>query len=301
LVLAGVLFALTGWSVLRICRREGIKSYSEMMRYLLGKRLGLATEWLVAAFLFCLFAAMLAGAGAVGRQAFGVNFTIGASTVGLIVYLVLRFGLAGIVRINIVLAPLMILGGFFVGLYAFMAASAPAFAPASGLPASWIVAALVYTSYNLVTAVPVLAATSPLAKKDTDAAVGGFVGGGVITLLGLALALPLFLYYTDVVNIEIPLLAIVTNYGFFFSLLYLGVLVSALITTAACNGFAIMQWLGAHGSGFFKDKSKAAAVLCFFGVAMAHIGFSRMVSYVYPVFGVLGLFLMFVILLNGWK
>jgi len=213
-----------------------------------------------------------------------------------VVFLVLLFGLEGIVKVNLILAPLMIFGGFFVGLYSFLAASRPAFAMFSGLPSSWVVAAVVYASYNLVTGIPVLTATSVLAKTEKDARFGGVVGGGIITLLGLALALPLFLYYNDVVNIEIPLLMIVVNYGRFFSILYLGVLVSALLTTAACNGFAVLQWLGSNGSGWLANRKKAAAAICLVGVAAAHIGFSRIVAYVYPLFGLLGLFMIFVII-----
>ena len=70
-------------------------------------------------FLFCLFVAMLAGAGATGYQAFGIPFTIGAVLVGFIVFLVLLFGLEGVVKINLVLAPLMVLGGFFMSIYSF--------------------------------------------------------------------------------------------------------------------------------------------------------------------------------------
>jgi uncharacterized membrane protein YkvI len=300
LVVAGVLFALTGWSVLTICRREKITTYSGLMRHLLGKRLGIATEWLVAVFLFCLFVAMLAGAGAVSQQAFNIPFTLGAGVVGLTVFCVLLFDLDGIVKVNVFLAPLMIFGGFFVGLYSFLAASRPAFALVGGLPSHWLMAAVVYASYNLVTGIPVLAATSKLATKKSDTVFGGFVGGGVITLLGLSLALPLFLYYTDVINIEIPLLSIVIRYGPFFSILYLGVLISALMTTAACNSFAVLQWLHTHGSGWLKDKKKAAAMLCLVGIGAAHIGFSRIVTYVYPVFGLLGLFMIFIILMNGF-
>jgi uncharacterized membrane protein YkvI len=167
LVVAGILFALTGWSVLSICRREKITTYNGLMRHLLGKRLGIATEWLVASFLFCLFVAMLAGAGATARQAFGIPFTAGAAIVGAVVFVVLLFDLEGIVKVNVFLAPLMILGGFFVGLYSFLAASRPAFAMLSALPASWILAAVVYASYNLVTGIPVLAAISKLAKRKS--------------------------------------------------------------------------------------------------------------------------------------
>ncbi|MCL2378922.1 MAG: hypothetical protein FWC77_07335 [Defluviitaleaceae bacterium] len=298
LVVAGLLFALVGWATLAICRRAGIKCYSEFMRHLLGNRLGAIMEWLVAAFLFCLFVAMLAGAGATARQAFNLPFTAGAVVVGVFVYIVLRFDLEGMVKINVILAPFMIIGGILVGLFIAFFAAAPTFgAPARGMVLGWFISALVYASYNLVTGVPVLAATTPLATGRRDPFIGGVVGGGAITVLGLCMALPLFLHYSRIVSFEIPMLMIVLHYSAAFSILYLGVLISALITTAACNGFAVVQWLSRHGN---MAKPKAAALICIVGVLAAHVGFSNIVRYVYPLFGLLGLFKIIVILFHGY-
>jgi len=298
IIVAGLLFAFVGWSTLAICRREGIETYSQFMQHLLGKRLGAIMEWLVAAFLFCLFVAMLAGAGATARQAFNLPFTVGAMAVGIFVYIVLRFDLEGMVKINVILAPFMIIGGIVVGLVVAFLSAAPVFSgPTRGMAIGWFMSAMVYASYNLVTGVPVLTATSPLATKKRDPFIGGVVGGGAITVLGLCMALPLFLHYSRIVSFEIPMLMIVVHYSMAFSILYLGVLIAALVTTAACNGFAVVQWLAGHTN---LAKPKAAALLCIVGVFAAHVGFSNIVRYVYPLFGLLGLFKIVVILFHGY-
>ena len=299
ILVAGMFFSLVGWAVLKICRRENIQCYNGLMRHLLGERLGPIMEGLVAGFLFCLFVAMLAGAGATGYEAFRIPFSIGALAVGAIVFAVLYFGLNGIVKINLILAPLMLLGGIFIGLFSFFAYAAPVFSGFFGrtFAVAWLLSAVVYASYNLVTGVPVLTAASKLAERKSDALVGGFLGGGVITILGICMALPLFLYHADVINLEIPFLHIVFGYGHMVQWLYIGVLISALLTTAACNAFAVMEWLRSRG---FSHKIKTAATLCILAVAAAHIGFSNIVIFVYPLFGLLGLFMIVVILLNGF-
>jgi len=298
LTLSGLLFSLVGWAVLSICRREGIKTYSQFMQHLLGKRLGTIMEWTVAIFMFCLLVAMLAGAGATARQAFNLPFSLGAALVGIVVYIVLRFDLEGMVKINVILAPFMIIGGIVIGLFTALAAAAPTFSiPVRGMLVGWVLSALVYASYNLVTGVPVLTATAPIATKKRDSFVGGVVGGSAITILGLCMALPLFLHYSQVVNFEIPLLLIALRYGAVFSGLYIGVLVVALVTTAACNGFAVVQWLHAHSN---MNKRKAAAIICIVAVLAAHVGFSNIVAYVYPIFGLVGLFKIIVILFHGY-
>jgi len=310
IIVAGLLFAFTGWAVLRICRREGISNYSGLMKHILGERVGPIMEGLVVGFLFCLFVAMLAGAGATGREAFGVPFTVGALVVGLIVFLVLCFGLKGIVKINMILAPFMLLGGIFIGLFTFFTYTTPVFFSFFGtsFAAAWLLSAVVYGSYNLVTGVPVLTATSELAETKSDAAVGGLLGGGVITILGICMALPLFLYHANIINLEIPFLYIVFGYGNIVRWLYLGVLISALLTTAACNAFAVLEWLKGTKRPKVADFSphskkfgnKAAAWVCLLGVAAAHIGFSNIIIFVYPLFGFLGLFKILVILYYGF-
>jgi uncharacterized membrane protein YkvI len=294
LIISGILFALVGWAVLSVCRREKLKNYHELMTHLFGERLGPIMEGCVAGFLFCLFTAMLAGAGATAYQAFYLPFSLGAVIVGLFVFAILCFGLEGIIKINIFLAPLMLFGGIFIGIYSFLAYTTPVFSSFGGkMGLAWLLSAVVYGSYNLVTGVPVLAATSRLAETKRDVRIGGILGGGIITILGLAMSLPLFLYYTDIIKLEIPFLHIANDYGHIFSLLYLAVLISALLTTAACNAFAVMQWLESRG---YTNRIKAAAVLCVLAVAAAHIGFSNIVIFVYPVFGFLGLFKIIVIL-----
>ena len=300
LIVSGILFALVGWATLSICRREKISNYNEFMKHLFGEKLGAILEGLVAGFLFCLFAAMLAGAGATAYQAFYLPFGIGALIVGIIVFGVLCFGLEGVVKINLFLAPLMLLGGIFIGIYSFLAYTSPVFSSFGGgkLGIAWLLSAIVYASYNLVTGVPVLAAASKLAKTKRDSLLGGIIGGGVITLLGIAMSLPLFLYYAEIISLEIPFLHITKDFGKYFNFLYLTILISALLTTAACNAFAVMQWLETRG---FTNKIKTAAIICVLAIAAAHIGFSNIVIFVYPVFGFLGLFKIIVIIFSAVK
>lgn len=296
IIVAGVLFALTGWAALRVCRREGVRNYHELMRLLFGSKLGSVMEGMVVLFLFSLFVAMLAGAGATGREAFGVPFTVSAFVIAAKVFFVLCFGLTGVVRINVILAPFMLLGGIFIGLYSFFAHTSPTFAMLSGrnIGMAWLLSAVIYASYNLVTGVPILAATAEMATKKRDAMIGGLLGGGVITLLGICMALPLFLHYGNVISLEIPFLYIATYHGASFRLFYLAVLMSAIMTTAACNAFAVTEWLKSY------NKFIVAAGVCIIGLVFSHVGFSNIVAYVYPAFGFLGLFKIIVILWHGF-
>jgi len=310
LIVAGVLFSLVGWAVLNICRREKISDYRGLMRYLMGPKLGALMEGAVAGFLFCLLLAMLAGAGATGLEAFGLPFSVGALMIGGVVFFVLCFGVEGIIKVNLWLAPFMLFGGIFIGFYSYFTYSVPAFAffgsGLSGFQMAFLISAVVYAAYNLVTAVPVLAGISGMSATKKSDFIGGVFGGGIITAVGIIMALPLFLYYSEVIGIEIPFIYIVSRYGGIIYWLYLAVLIAALTTTAACNGFAVLEWLKGRmesqksvGSNNEFKRAKMAGIICLLAFFGAHIGFSNIVAYVYPAFGLLGVFKIFVILLSA--
>jgi uncharacterized membrane protein YkvI len=309
LLLSGVVFSLAGWATLDICRKQNLRSFGTFTHYLLGGKLAVIVEWLVCAFLFVLFSAMLAASGAAVKQAFGFNFSWGVAVMGGLCFIVLLFDLKGFVRINMVLMPFMVIGGIFVGLYAFFNQTTAVFAQSIAVP-GWIAAAGVYASYNLVTGIPVLASASSLSVKPVDSFTGGVLGGGIMTLLGLCLALPLYLHHKEVISVEIPFLLITLKYGSFFSGLYLLVLFTAIFTTAISNAFALVEWCvsantrGGH-NGDARSKTRRvkvtlSAIISLLAVGAAYIGFSNIVSFVYPVFGFLGLF-MIVVILFSWR
>jgi uncharacterized membrane protein YkvI len=244
--------------------------------------------------LFVLFTAMLAASGAMVKQGFGWHFAPGVVVMALLCFVVLLYDLKGFVRVNIILMPFMLLGGVFIGLFAFFNQTASTFAGNQHIP-GWLIAAVVYASYNLVTGIPVLASAASLSVTHKDAFIGGALGGLVMTLLGLCMALPLYLHYANVISVEIPFIAVTSQYGAWFRSLYLAVLVCAIFTTAISNAFGLIEWIK---SRFNVGRTFIAAVLCLLAISSAFVGFSNIVKYVYPVFGFLGLFMIVVVLLS---
>ena len=296
LIVAGVLFGVTGWAVLDICHREGCKDYKQLMAYLVGKRLGLLFELLAAAFLFVLFAAMLAAGGAMLAQGSQISFSMGVLVLAVIVLAILWFDLEGIIWINSILTPVMVAGGIFIGLYTFFNHTAGAFFQNEVVPV-WILAAVVYASYNIVPTLSVLSSASRMAKSRMDCMTGGLLGGTVLTVLGICMALPLYLYFADIIAVEIPFLVIVVGYGRLFTLLYMALMLCAIVTTALTNAFALVEWT----RGYIKaNRRTQCTVLTVLGVPAAYVGFSNIVGYVYPVFGLLGVFQIVLVLLS-WR
>jgi len=90
---------------------------------------------------------------------------------------------------------------------------------------------------------------------------------------------------------------VVVGYGHIFTLLYIILMLCAIVTTAVTNAFALVEWT----RGYIKVPRRVQCmVLVALGIPAAFVGFSNIVSYVYPVFGLLGIFQIVVVLLS-WK
>lgn len=293
IMLSGVVFAITGWAVLDICRREKIESYALFMNRVMGRTGGLIMEVVVALFLCILFFTMLAGGGATLQEAFGLPYTAGVVLVGLLCFVALLFDMEGMVEINTVLAPFMVVGGLFLGLYSFFNQDVEVFMLQNPIP-PWMVSAWVHSSYNIITAVSVLCAMGGMVDRKKTAFLGGVLGGLAITALGIAMSIPIFLHYTGLVHYEIPILQVMRAYGPGLTYFYLLILLAAIYTTAVSSGFAAVQWL----TDRFKVNRMALKVgLVLVAMLCAHGGFSNFVGRVYPVFGYVGFFEILVILL----
>ena len=294
LALSGALMAASGWATLEICRRKRLVGYSQLLEYAAGRYVGAVIKAGSAVFLFVIFSAMLSAAGAFGEQLFGLPAIFGAVALCLMCFAALAFDLGGLVRVNTLLAPVMVLGGVGLGLYTYFADAAPAFS-AVGKIGDWAGAALVYASYNMITVISVLAAMSAFARTRRSAFFGVVLGAGAVTLIALCLTLGLSRGLDIVREVHIPFLRLVQDYGAALLWVYVIVLAAAVYTTAVTNGYCFYV----TALKLLRIKPMPAkAAMCAAALTFSQIEFTKFVENVYPLFGLLGLFLSGILLIT---
>ncbi len=298
LILAGFLFALIGFFVMDIIHDEKITSHEQLISRIMGKHLGTAMTIAVEFFLFILLCTMFAAAGAVIKQAFGLPYSVGVVMVAIGTFITLLYGVKGIADINIILAPIMVIGIIFIGVYTFLTADNSAFSN-FGMARkifydNFIASAFIYVSYNIITAIAVFASIHQLIINKKVAFYSGVGGGIIMTILGFCIFVPLFLNYGGVINFEIPMLVIVSKYGKLMQYIYLVILLAAIFTTAISNAFAVEQQL-AQKLKISNVKLNLAMITL--AVIISHLGFSNFVGKIYPIFGYIGMFEIIIILI----
>ena len=282
---AGFLLFAIAYCVMAICLKQGINSYDELLMYLFGDKLSILMEIFVAFSFFAFSSAMLSAGGAALNQAFGMNKTVGIYIFAALCFLTLLKGVEGIMNTNVILAPLMVISGVFIGLYAFTQGSGTVTHHPEVAMQSIFSSALLYASFNIITAVSVLVAMKSTITNMKTAFWSSLMGGVLITIMAISISLPLLTNYNAVRNLEIPMLQIAFGHGDLLAYIYLLTLTAAMFTTAVANFFTLNKW--------FETKIKCnvfiTAFIIIFSAMFANFGFSNFVHIVYPLFGVIGL------------
>ena len=299
ILLSALILGLCGYSVMKICLKQNIRDYKSFMLYIFGSRLGWALDLITGKFIFVIVAAMLAGAGAMGQEVLGLPFSIGVILLALLCFIVIMFDMKGIVEINVVATPLLILGAVALGVYSIFQDAAPAVAIINN-NAMWPISAVLYASYNMITTIAVLATMSVLVINKKTAVLSSFFAGASIALVGLVLALALMFHIGAVHDAQLPMLVLGQQFGVFIGYGYAVLLFIAIFTTAATNAYALVAWVSAKKVAKSIKKLHAKLLIMAAAIIAAHLGFSNMVAVVYPIFGFLGMFIVVAIIIKGF-
>lgn len=287
LFISGLIFAIVGAGTLYICYKHNFKNYSDFTKHIFGTKFGSCMELLVAIFLFIILVSMIAAGSATINETLHLNKYSTILIIGGLCFITLLFDVEEMAKVNTVLAPLMIFGIILIGLHSLINIHKPVFLQSRAPSGSnFLISSLVYSSYNLITTITVLACMKNFLTNKKTAIYGGMLGGGIMTILGICLFLPLDINYNKLVYSELPVLTLVSDYNVVIKYFYILVLILAILTTAIANGFAFVEW--------FCNKFKINRLLIsFFVIVIACVfstaGFSTLVKKIYPIFGYIGL------------
>jgi len=272
--------------VMLIAKRIGASSYKEVIDAVGGPWLGPLINAVITFFLFGILVAMVAGTGAIFEQEFGWPLFIGLSImVGLAGATVLS-GLSKVIDAISFVVPFLLVAVLGVALYIilFVPFDLTWSSPESASLPHWHMAGFAYVSYNLILAVPLLVPMGNL----TDAQAlkkGAFIGALGLGFCALIILITILAMAPEVTGFEIPMLVIAGRVSPIIRLIYTFVLVSEIYTTAISSLYGLVSRLVSGDSPWFKPITIVIVTASFFA---GQLGFSNIVSTVYPAMGIVG-------------
>lgn len=157
-----------------------------------------------------------------------------------------------------------------------------------GIASLWVTSSFLYAGYNNIMALPVLSA---LCNKDVplwSRFAGGAAGGVVLMLLLLFLNRAVMVYMPFVVDFDMPLLDSLSISGSAMKNAGKILLLAAMLASMTTSGYCISLFV----SSLTKlEKSTSYIFSTLLTIPLSGMGFSGIINFVYPLFGVVGLLL----------
>lgn len=299
IILAGILFGVIGCIVLDKVYRERIRDYDEFLFPTVGWLMGWVMEVVVALFMVSVFCVMIAGMGNIFAVKLGFPFHWGIIAMTLICMIIILTDIKGVAMLSSIVAPILVIGITGMGLYIILYRDTSVFSGMNCfgvLTHNWFFSALLYVSYNSLMSVVVMCSLLPYLKSRKVGPWGGILGGALLCLIALILNSAIFMFYPDVLSKELPVVSIVEKYNGLLSGLYSFILVLAMLASAVTAGYCFIN----RTSSKIRVNAKLVTVLfCLLAVPLSSFGFANLIATVYPIFGYLGMFMVFAILIQA--
>lgn len=294
----GIVFALFFFAfkaILGYCCTERIDCFADYLRSLHLYGLENWIEACVALFSFCGFCAMASATGALFAQIFQIDYLYGTFFMLILCSAILLKDIRAIATTNLILAPLICIGIVYFSVRGILFRSIQTIAASHYYIniAQICLSALVYASYNVLSAVAVLCSMRRYCDSKRTINTACVAAGGILAGLGLLIWLTIAIYSGKVELGEIPMLRIAARGGGAQTLLYSLLLVASVLTTALGCGYAALDFLKSR----FKTANFTGVVVLTLGaVPVCLLGFEDIVRVLYSFFGYLGLpFLVFLV------
>lgn len=296
ILLFSVFFSLCCLVIMSISYEKQSSHYLPVLEAIVGKRLTAFYDVMIFFYLFSVTVVMIAGSGATG-QAFNYSKWWGIITIVIALVLLFVKNIDGLLVINLLILPILIGGLLYILIFFTIDQDLKLFSHLSE-QRNWT-AAFPFTALNILPLIAVLGAIGNKVKSKKEIFVAS-IGSGL--LLGIVT----FLYNNSLIQIadeillyEIPLFAIIKHYPFEILVFMSIMLWFAIFTTAASGVLGIVTRIREYINLPFILLAMITLVIM---LPLTNIGFSTLIKYLYPAYGILNLYVLTRLLLFPiWK
>ncbi|HYE82064.1 MAG TPA: M15 family metallopeptidase [Clostridia bacterium] len=303
LILSGMLFYIIAAAVMKTAVSYSTYNYKDFIYHVAGNKTGFVFDILVTVFLFIGTSIMFSGSGALFQESLGLSRIWGIVIMALLTLVVILQALTGILRINSIIVPVL-----FTVIVAVLAATVFNCDIGSiGLKLSGnydgsffkpLVFFLFYCCYNTFLSIGVLTAIPEKIKNISVLKAGVFFGAMGLMLLSLMLNISLTLKSPQVFEYSIPMGYITAGLGNVVKSVVNLCVWCEIFSTAVSNTFSIAKRLSGNKHLTYPCTCFITVISC---LPLAFMEFKGLISFFYPLFGALSMFIIFRLLFISYR
>ena len=300
LLLTTFMFIIFGYIIMDLGRKLNSHSHLEIIKHSGGRFIGAVIDSIITFFLFGALAAMIAGTGALFTQQFHIDAIWGNLLMAVLTAITVLTGINGVINAISFVVPFLLAS--VIGISIFSIIETPPILSSTvisggdhGLISNWLLAAILYTSYNTVISVAILGPLGVEAKNKQAIKNGAILGGLGLGIGSIMIYLALSGSASSIMDIEVPMVYIAGNLSGTIQLIYAVILIAEVYTTAVGSLFGFASRITAKKNTPNRQRIIiiGTTIAAFFA---SQFGFSNLVKYLYPLVGYAGMVLLITLL-----
>lgn len=291
IIVCGICYIFICSLISKISAAHNLNSYSDLMYTVSPNFFSKITGTLITLYLISSSSIILAGSGALLNQFFGIPKIVGTLIMAAIAIFTLLKDTSGLIEINSVIVPslLTVIFSLFT-LYLILDKESMTINNLKSLPAlkpkGLALSTLTYIGFNITCCSGVIAPLSTKIKDNKIMKYGIIFGALGLTLLCIMINSMLLVNQPHIFKCEIPLLYVADRFGKLIQAILLIIIWCEMFSTEVSDVYSISRSLE---TAFKIDYKKAIFIIILIDLPISQIGFSNLISTLYPIFGVLSL------------
>ena len=247
-------------------------------------------------FMLISFYIMIAGFGAYFSQELQISSLIGCIIIACLCFIIFMTSVKGVIKVNEILTPVLISFITIIGIVNFTSIDIRnVFSSIIAIKQQgWLLSSILYCSYNSILLIPVLITLSKYVRNKKEIKWISIISELITLIISICLFFMLTKIDTNILNLEMPIVYVISKFFKILRGVYGFIILSSIFTTSIAIGVSLLQNVSKNR----KSYTQIAIIMCITSIPISKIGFSNLVTSIYPVFGVLGLYQIFKIIIK---
>ena len=290
ILIMSILIGIFIYKSLKIIYQKQVYNYNDFLNlFIKNTKIRNVILWIVNVLLLVSFYIMVAGFGAYFEQEIGINRIIGSIVLNLLCVIVFFSNIKGVLKASNLIVPFLIFFIFFIGIKNIVQIRTIDFYQMKN---NWILSMIIYNSYNFILLMPVLISLKKQITKEKNIKKVSIL----VTIIILILSINIFFLLLnanikEIENQEMPIVYIISNYFNKYKKIYAFIVLASIFTTAISVGIGFLQNISKNSNSY----PQFVLFMCITSLLMSNIGFSKLLNFIYPVFGYIGILQIFII------
>lgn len=284
ILIMSILIGIFIYKSLKIIYQKQVYNYNDFLNlFIKNTKIRNVILWIVNLLLLVSFYIMVAGFGAYFEQEIGINRIIGSIVLNLLCVIVFFSNIKGVLKASNLIVPFLIFFIFFIGIKNIVQIRTIDF---HQMKNNWILSMIIYNSYNFILLMPVLISLKKQITKEKNIKKVSIL----VTIIILILSINIFFLLLnanikEIENQEMPIVYIISNYFNKYKKIYAFIVLASIFTTAISVGIGFLQNISKNSNSY----PQFVLFMCITSLLMSNIGFSKLLNFIYPVFGYIGI------------